>query len=146
MRYSGRRRNGRIIPAIAPCGAPLAPFATGMFSSLNGIQSIEIAGHTGRFLRLGHGDPLLLVASQLVRIQPYRPLFLRLAEHFSVTVLELPGSGGASKLRKGWNCQDYANWLEAFLEREPAQPLLIAHSTSCGAAISLAAHHPHLLR
>src|SRR5438045_2896933 len=110
------------------------------------VRERTIEGHTGRYLQLGQGPPVLLVASQLVRIQPYRPLFLRLAEHFEITVLELPGSGGASKLRRGWSCRQYAQWLAQFLEQEEIRrPILIAHSTSCGAAIELAAENPHLL-
>src|SRR4051812_20438729 len=99
-----------------------------MLAMTAGIEEIKIAGYTGRYMQLGHGQPLLLLASQLVRIQPYRPLFLRLAELFRVTVLELPGSGGASRLHHGWNCEDYAIWLEQFLEQEGQSPLLVAHS------------------
>jgi pimeloyl-ACP methyl ester carboxylesterase len=117
-----------------------------MSSAGSEIQEATICGHRGRFLQLGQGPSVLLVASQLVRIQPYRPLFLRLAERFHVTVLELPGCGGASKLGDGWNCEDYAHWLRQFLEQERLhRPVVIAHSTSSGAAIRLAARNPHLL-
>src|SRR5215212_716196 len=95
----------------------------------NQIRERSIGGDVGRFVQLGDGQPLVLVASQPIRIQPYYPLLLRLAEHFQVTLLELPGCGGASKLR-GWSCERYANWLIPFLEEEQIErPLLVAHST-----------------
>jgi len=111
----------------------------------NPIRERSIGGNVGRFIQRGDGSPLVLVASQLVRIQPYYPVLLRLADHFQVTLLELPGCGGGSKLR-GWSCEQYAIWLSRFLEEEQIErPLLVAHSTSCGAAIVLGAEGPNLI-
>jgi pimeloyl-ACP methyl ester carboxylesterase len=117
-----------------------------MRSAVAEIREVSISGYTGRFMQRGDGPAVLLIASQLVRINPYRPLFLRLSEHLRVTVLELPGCGGASTLRRGWSCEQYADWLEKFVEEEQIkQPLLIAHSTSCGAAMLVAAGKPDLV-
>ena len=110
------------------------------------IREITLSGRSGRIVEMGEGPSIVLLASQLVRLQPYRPLFLHLAEHFHVTALELPGCGGASRLDRGWSCGQYAQWLAEFLQqRQFHRPLLIAHSTSCGAAMVLAARHPDLL-
>src|ERR1051325_10843616 len=107
---------------------------------------MNVCGETGRFLQLGEGLPLVLVASQLVRIQPYRPIFHRLAENFQVTVLELPGCGGASRLSRGWSCDQYARWLAQFIQQAQLhRPVLIAHSTSSAAAMLAAAQNPQLL-
>src|SRR5688572_30655574 len=95
------------------------------------IESIELLGHTGRFIDVGQGPPVVLLASQLVRIQSYRALFTRLAPHFRVTVLEMPGCGGASTLPTPWGVEPYTRWLAAFLEHQQLdRPLLVAHSTS----------------
>jgi pimeloyl-ACP methyl ester carboxylesterase len=110
------------------------------------IQSLTLSGNTGRFLEVGDGSPALVVASQLVRIQSYRALYTRLANHFRVTVLEMPGCGGASKLRKPWGVEPYTHWLAEFIQHQQLnRPLLIAHSTSGAAALMLSALSAHLV-
>jgi pimeloyl-ACP methyl ester carboxylesterase len=110
------------------------------------IQSIQLLGHTGRFIDVGQGPPVVLVASQLVRIQSYGALVISLAPNFRVLVLEMPGCGGASKLKTPWGVEPYARWLAAFLEHQQLdRPLLIAHSTSGAAALILGALYPHLV-
>ncbi len=96
-----------------------------------------------RYLEAGEGPPLLLLASMLVRARTYGPLIERLAPHFRVLAVELPGSGRSSRLSGPWSLEDYAHWSDRFLDAVSVdRAVVIGHSNSGAVALLLGAQHP----
>src|SRR5689334_24064791 len=95
------------------------------------VRRVEVAGHTAHCLVKGDGPDFVLLASPLVRARTYSPVMRRLARHFRVTVVELPGSGRASPLERPWSVPEYAAWTADLLPRLTASPpWLMGHSDS----------------
>lgn len=100
-----------------------------------------------RFLRIGVGDPLILLPSPVIRASVYEGLALRLAEHFHVLVPELPGSGTNPSDHHVWRVQDHAHWLIEFMDRcEIPEAIVVGHSNSGAVALAAAALFPDRVR
>ena len=111
------------------------------------VKRVEVEGHTAHCHVAGEGPDLILLASPLVRARTYRPLLWRLARDFRVTVVELPGSGRASKLKRPWTVPEYAAWTADLLPRLAlTQPWLMGHSDSGAVALLVAAWCPRRVR
>src|SRR3954447_24248104 len=83
---------------------------------------IDVARQRGCYLvtgdagRAGRGT-IVLVASMLVRAKSYLTTMRGLAPRgWRVIALEMPGCGQASRLRRAWRFEQYADWLAAFLD------------------------------
>jgi pimeloyl-ACP methyl ester carboxylesterase len=118
-----------------------------MSTSLARLLAID--GHGARVVEAGPiGAPAVVVIASMVVLAPaYRPLLHRLSRHFRAYIVELPGSGGASKLRQPWDTDAYASWSAKLLSALGVPDItLIGHSNSGPVALSLAVSHPHLIR
>jgi pimeloyl-ACP methyl ester carboxylesterase len=83
---------------------------------------------------------VVLLASPFARVGLYRPVVEALSADFRVIAVEMPGCGCAARLREAWTFDEYARWVEAFLERlDLEQVLLIGHSYTGAVAIKLGA-------
>ncbi|NMO21675.1 alpha/beta hydrolase [Pyxidicoccus fallax] len=128
-------------------GATLAFLVARMRSRRVRVHRVEVAGATAHCHVAGEGPDLVLLASPLVRARTYRPLLWRLARHFRVTVVELPGSGRASPVRRPWAVPEYAAWTAELVPRlAPTRPWLLGHSDSGAIALLVAAWCPERVR
>ena len=106
-------------------------------------QSVEIGGVRGRFTVSGAGEPLVLLATTLVRARPYAPVIRRLASRFRVFAVDLPGCGGAQRLPRVWTFEEYANWVGGALAMLSLDGVtLLGHSNSAGIALVAGATLP----
>lgn len=111
------------------------------------VRRVEVQGHTAHCHVAGEGPDLVLLASPLVRARTYWPLLWRLARHFRVTVVELPGSGRASPVKRPWTVPEYAAWTAELVPRlSPARPWLMGHSDSGAMALLVGAWCPERVR
>ena len=112
-------------------------------------QLIRVTGFAGRFWDTG--DPaapvVILLASQLARGQAYLRTANAIARHgLRVILVEMPGSGGGSRLDAPWTMHCYAQWVVDFIERLSVQRVtLIGHSNSGAAALLVAVQRPQRL-
>ncbi|UQA54669.1 alpha/beta fold hydrolase [Polyangium aurulentum] len=106
-------------------------------------RRVFASGFSAFCVEAGDGPDFVVLASPLVRARTYLPLLRQLARHFRVTVVELPGSGRASRVARPWTSSDYADWTAELL---PAlgvtRPWLMGHSDTGAAALLLGARHP----
>lgn len=107
---------------------------------------IHIGGESAAVKEAGSGAPVVLLPSQLVISRAYKPTIAALARRFKVITVEMPGVGGASRLREPWGENDYAEWLAKFLaEMNLTRPTIIGHSNSAPAALLMAVKYPQFL-
>jgi pimeloyl-ACP methyl ester carboxylesterase len=106
-------------------------------------HSVMVNGFTGRFFRDGHGPALVILSSPLIRASNYKPSIRALSRTHSVYVVEMPGSGRASRVGRAWSLKQYADWLSGFCERlHLPSAIVIGHSNSGAIAIAFALAHP----
>ncbi|MEA2708302.1 MAG: hypothetical protein QOF78_903 [Phycisphaerales bacterium] len=100
---------------------------------LDGLRSI-IVDHAAR--SAPSRGTIVLLASMLVRPRSYARLVHRLTKTFRVITIEPPGTGRASKLRRPWRFEDYADHLLRVLEKLDLRDVtLIGHSNSAAVAM-----------
>lgn len=110
-------------------------------------RSISVQGHIARYLELGRGRPIVLLASPLIAARSYRPVIRALSKHGRVIAVDLPGAGFSQKVRAPWTPARYADWLERFFERLGLEDVtLIGHSNSGAVALLAASFAPERLR
>jgi len=110
-------------------------------------RRVESHGAAAWCVTAGAGEDFVLLASPLVRARTYRPLMRRLARHFRVTVVELPGSGLASRVPRPWTSSAYADWVAGLLPRlGVTRPWLMGHSDSGAVALLVGARYPERVR
>lgn len=101
------------------------------------------AGTRGRIVAVGDGPPVVLLASVLAILRPYRPTVRALARSHRVYAVEMPGSGRAAHLSEPWTLEEYAGWVAAALEVLALRDAtVVGHSHAGGVAVVLAALHP----
>lgn len=104
------------------------------------MRSVELAGARAVVLEAGQGPCVLILASMLVRARSYLPLLRQLSTTHRVLVVELPGSGRGSRLRRPWSLQQYSSWTERLISELDLRDLtLVGHSSSGAVALLLAA-------
>jgi pimeloyl-ACP methyl ester carboxylesterase len=104
---------------------------------------VEVGGFRGLYEVVGEGPPVVLLASPLARAKTYRPTAARLARSFRVFTVEMPGSGWADSVGKGWLVERYAEWAAGCIDALGLmRPLVIGHSHSGPIAVVLAARYP----
>jgi len=106
-------------------------------------RPLVVDGVRGYYSVAGAGEPLVLLATTLVRARPYAPVIHKLASRFRVFALDLPGCGGAQRLPRTWSFQKYGRWLNgaiALLSLE--RVTLVGHSNSGAIALVAAATAP----
>jgi pimeloyl-ACP methyl ester carboxylesterase len=93
-----------------------------------------IADHAPR--TLPSRGTLILLPSMLIRPRSYARLAHRLSKTFHVVTIEPPGTGRASKLRRPWRFEDYAEHFLRVLEKLDVRDVtLISHSNSAAVAM-----------
>ena len=106
-------------------------------------RPVTVDGMRGWYTDVGHGPPVVVLASTLVLARSYEWLIDCLAPHFRVVTVELPGSGRASKPPRPWGFEDYARWIDGLVRSLSLQrPTVVGHSNSGGAALVAAARYP----
>jgi pimeloyl-ACP methyl ester carboxylesterase len=110
-----------------------------------GVRSI-IAEHAPR--TLPSAGTIVLLASMLIRPRSYTRLVQRLTKTFRVITVEPPGSGRASRLRRPWRFEDYADHLLRVLDKlDVSDVTLIGHSNSAAVAMIAGGNaHPSVAR
>jgi pimeloyl-ACP methyl ester carboxylesterase len=98
---------------------------------------LHVGGLECLLAQVGSGRDILFLPSMLVRTRSYRRTIVALARRgFRVTSVEMPGSGGGSRLFKTWDFHDYGIWIGKLLQQmDLDRPILIGHSDSAGAAL-----------
>lgn len=109
----------------------------------SGEQPLVVNGVRGCYAVSGAGEPLVLLATTLVRARPYAPLVRRLAPRFRVHAIDLPGCGGAERLPRAWTFEQYADWTGGALAALGLEGVtLVGHSNSAGVALVAGATLP----
>jgi pimeloyl-ACP methyl ester carboxylesterase len=112
-------------------------------SKAQGRHSIEVNGYRGWFLKAGRGPDLVIIASPIIMGSSYLPIVRQLAQHFTVYVVETPGSGRAHKLKQAWRLQDYRDWLLGFFHQlNLNSAIVVGHSNSGPMAIEMTVAEP----
>jgi pimeloyl-ACP methyl ester carboxylesterase len=112
---------------------------------------VDVAGFGACYLQSvgddGSGETVLIVASMLVRAKSYLTTMRALASRgWRVIVLEMPGCGQATTLRRAWSFEQYADWLAQFIAAiELDRPILVGHSNSGAVALISGGRHADLL-
>gem|GEM_PF-4779813 len=110
------------------------------------FREAVIDGVSARYLCTGSGPPVLLLASPHTRARSYLGAMRALARSFTVVCVELPGSGGSSRLERAWDVDRYAAWTVELIRRLPlAMPIVIGHAASAPVALALTERAPHEL-
>lgn len=92
------------------------------------------------FDRRGSGDPLVLIHGLGSRWQVWEPVLPRLADHYDVVALDLPGFGKSTVDGTPATITGYADRVEKFLtELDIERPHLAGHSLGGAVALELAA-------
>jgi pimeloyl-ACP methyl ester carboxylesterase len=107
---------------------------------------VEVNGVRGVYEATGDGPPLVLLASPVARAKTYRTTADCLARTFRVITVELPGSGWAGAVGKGWSVGQYAEWAAGFIAALGLnRPVVIGHSHSGPIGITLAVRHANAI-
>ncbi|WP_406694862.1 alpha/beta hydrolase [Singulisphaera sp. Ch08] len=109
-------------------------------------QFIEANGMRTRFFQAGQGPPLLLIPSVFLQAASYRGTIEALAEHFQVTVAEMPGSGLSERVKQPWGFAEGADWAAALLDAlNLDRALVVGHSDTGAVAALMGVRHPSRL-
>jgi pimeloyl-ACP methyl ester carboxylesterase len=101
-----------------------------------------VGGYRGCFTTEGDGPPLVILATPLALGRTYAPTAACLAAAFRVVTVEMPGSGGGSRLRTPWDMEAYADWVAGCFDAlSIEEPTVIGHSFSGGVALVMGAVH-----
>lgn len=95
----------------------------------------------------GAGPVLVLLVTPFVTAAMYYPARQALAKRFRVITVELPGTAGHEPGGPAWEMEEYAAWVEAFLERMGLdEVMLVGHSNSGAIAMLTGLRAPGRLR
>jgi len=107
-------------------------------------RRVSVDGMTGWYTDVGKGPTVVILASTLVLARSYEWTIDCLASHCRVVTVEMPGAGRATPPPRPWGFEDYGRWVAGVVrELRLAQPTVVGHSNSGGAALAAAALHPH---
>jgi len=115
------------------------------------LESVRLGDECVDLLRLGHGDPLVLVPGLAGSWKLVMPLARSLARHFQVYVYGLrgdrfPWGGYGDELRRVSDIGEHANDLACLIEKlELDRPAILGVSFGAAIALEFAAEHPQQL-
>ncbi|GAC1463155.1 MAG: alpha/beta hydrolase [Isosphaeraceae bacterium] len=93
-----------------------------------------VVGETlAHVLEAGRGAPLLLLPSAFLQGRTYVPTILTLSSSFQVFAVELPGTGGSSRITHPWTFTDYADWVPRLLDALKLKAVLVVGHSQSGA-------------
>ncbi|WP_437730698.1 alpha/beta fold hydrolase [Sorangium sp. So ce1335] len=107
------------------------------------MREIRAGGEVVVVTETGSGMPAVLLPSMLISGMTYGPTVEAMRRRARVFVLELPGSGRASRLRAPWTLEQYARCIAEALDALQLEGVtLIGHSMSGAAALVAGALYP----
>jgi pimeloyl-ACP methyl ester carboxylesterase len=115
------------------------------------LESVRLGGEWVDLLRLGHGDPLVLVPGMAGSWKLVLPLARSLARHFQVFVYGLRGDrcplgGNGDGLRRVSDIGEHANDLACLIQKlDLDSPAILGVSFGAAIALEFAAEHPQQL-
>lgn len=112
------------------------------------MATVELSEGVLHYLELGAGPPLVLVHGWPVSSVYWRENALKLADHFRVLAVDLPGFGRSfSPHRTGCSARQQADRLAEFIETVAGEPVFLAgHSMGGMVSSVLAPRRPDLIR
>jgi pimeloyl-ACP methyl ester carboxylesterase len=94
-----------------------------------------------------HGPPLVLLHGLGRRWQVFLPLIPTLSLRWHILAPDMRGHGRSSRVRRGYHGPQYSEDITCFLRERVAAPVvLFGHSLGGMLAMSVASHHPELVR
>jgi len=94
-----------------------------------------------------HGPPLVLLHGLGRRWQVFLPLIPTLSLRWHILAPDLRGHGRSSRISRGYYGPQYSEDIACFLRERVAAPVvLFGHSLGGMLAMSVASHHPELVR
>lgn len=105
-------------------------------------REVQVSGRRVGYAVAGVGEPVVLVHGLSGSTRWWRPVLPRLADHYRVYLLDLPGFGAMAR-RERFSLSTAASWLSAWLETVGLeQTHLIGHSMGGYVSIMVAATAP----
>lgn len=100
-------------------------------------MQVVVDGLLTNYIESGKGRPVLLLHGWGDSSATFQKLTNELDNKFRVLALDLPGFGGSQKPDKGWELNDYTNFLELWLKKIEAGKMhgVIGHSNGGAVAI-----------
>jgi pimeloyl-ACP methyl ester carboxylesterase len=108
----------------------------------NGAMALTLRGVELRYrdAGAGAGAPVLLLHGWGADSAGFKSLETRLAPHFRVLSLDLPGFGGSAAPSEAWSLRDYVDLVKDFMaELGISSPIVLGHSFGGRIAICLGA-------
>ncbi len=103
---------------------------------MNNTQYAEVDGVNLRYVKVGEGEPLVLIHTLRTQLDYFQRIVPTLAEHFEVYVLDLPGHGH-SDIPSGEYTSDFlTGFVEGFLLKLDLHDVTLA-GESIGGVIAL---------
>lgn len=93
------------------------------------MKEIIIKGLKIKYVDVGEGKPVLILHGWLANKEIMAPIYNHLANRFRCVALDFPGMGDSQEQSEPWNNDDYADFVEAFMEAVGIEkPIGIGHS------------------
>lgn len=93
------------------------------------MSEIVIDGLKIQYVDVGEGRPVLLLHGWLANKESMAPIYNQLSRDFRCIALDFPGMGGSEEQKTPWGCDDYADFVEAFMQKlDIKNPIGIGHS------------------
>ena len=102
------------------------------------VQNLDI-----NYIQYGEGKDILLLHGWGQNIEMMKPIGDNFANHFRITILDLPGFGNSEEPKEPWTIDDYSTMLEKFVSLVGIKkPIVIGHSFGGRVAIRFSARNP----
>ncbi|MCL2094922.1 alpha/beta hydrolase [Candidatus Saccharibacteria bacterium] len=89
------------------------------------LNKTVVDGLLTEYLELGRGPVLLLLHGWGQSAAGLLPLATPLAKSYKVIVPSLPGFGGSSEPKQAWGTEEYAEFVEKFVEKTGVEPVAV---------------------
>lgn len=118
-------------------------------SNIGNISELKIDGNRSlRYLKTGHGQPLILIHTIRTQLDYFAGVIPQLANHFTVYAIDLPGHGYSSIDSKATYDEPYfRNALIAFIEKlDLKEVTLVGESIGGVLALTIASQLPDRIK
>ena len=90
---------------------------------------MEINSVNVNYIQYGEGKDIVLLHGWGQNIEMMKPIGDRLAKHFKITIIDLPGYGGSTEPTYPWEVSGYVEMLKVLFDNlKIDNPILIGHS------------------
>jgi pimeloyl-ACP methyl ester carboxylesterase len=83
---------------------------------MNRMKKFTVMGKQVSYEKMGKGPLVVLLHGWANSWEAWLPLIPFLSDHFTLIIPDLPGFGGSEGPKNGWSTDEYAAWLEKFLD------------------------------